>query len=435
MHLVMRRFHSGERVPILLDAQGLPYFWPTLWETVRLRNAGLACNSIKNKLNELRTLYRWEQHHGRDLEAEFWSGRLLSVADVDSIRDFAALKRCRSSAVRIMSDSAARFPEAGLAPITNRPRVSKQVLYNRLTTIADYVEFLAQTLTAHRADRELVAAVNHMAKRIRRRRPRGMRSRYNEDADQLCPSPTVMDEFVAAAREGHPENPFRSGSIQRRNELICRVLFETGIRLGELLSLRLDNIQTGDKPTISVRRTHDDTYDPRPYQPVAKTKERTIGISDELGAKIHRYCLEDRARTPGAKQHPYLLLTHRKGKTCGQPLSASAVSNKVFGALRRVRQEFSDIHPHSFRHHFNYRFSKAVDERNRRARSGQDCTIEPVPEGREAGMRAHSMGHRSLKSAEGYNLRHAREATDGIVLDMQQRQWDQVRQARVRKDA
>ena len=314
MHLVMRRFHSGERVPMLLDAQGLPYFWPTLWETVRLRNAGLACNSIKNKLNELRTLHRWEQHHGRDLEAEFWSGRLLSVADVDSIRDFAASEalpvQCSADCERQCSPDS---PEAGLAPITNRPRVSKQVLYNRLTTIADYVEFLAQTLTAHRADPELVAAGDLMAKRIRRRRPRGTRSRYNEDADQLCPPPTLMDEFVAVASEGHPENPFRSGSIQRRNELICGVLFETGIRLGELLSLRLDNIQTGDKPTISVRRTHDDTYDPRPYQPVAKTKERTIGISDELGAKIHRYCLEDRARTPGAKRHPYLLVTHRKG--------------------------------------------------------------------------------------------------------------------------
>lgn len=435
MHLVMRRFHSGERVPMLLDAQGLPFFWPTLWETVRLRNAGLACNSIKNKLNELRTLHCWEQHHDRDLEAEFWSGRLLSVADVDSICDFAAQKRNRSSAVRTVSDSAARFPEAGLAPIPNCARVSKQVLYNRLTTIADYVEFLGQTLTAHRADRELTAAVDHMARRIRRRRPRGTHSRHNDDADRLCPPLTVMEEFMAAAREGHPENPFRSGSIRRRNELICRVLFETGIRLGELLSLRLDNIQTGDKPTVTVRRTHDDTCDPRPYQPVAKTKERTIGISDELGAMIHRYCLEDRARTPGTKRHPYLLVTHRKGQTCGQPLSASAVNNKVFGALRRVHQEFSDIHPHSFRHHFNYRFSQAIDERNRRARGGQDSTIQPVSEGREAEMRAHSMGHRSLNSAEGYNLRHVREATDGIVLDMQQRQWDRVRQAKEHEDA
>ena len=309
--------------------------------------------------------------------------------------------------------------------------------YNRLTTIADYVEFLAQTVTAHRADRELAAAISRMASRLRRHRPRGADSGsgHSDDPDRQCPPSVLVHEFVEVASESHPENPFRNGSFQRRNELICRLLFETGIRLGELLSLRLDNIQTGTEPTVTVRRTHDDADDPRPYQPVAKTKERTIPISDDLAAKIHRYCLEDRARIQGAKRHPYLLVAHRKGQTYGQPLSASSVSNKVFGAMRRVRREFSGIQPHSFRHHFNYVLSRAVDERNRKARSGDDPTIEPVSEGREARMRAHVNGHRSLKSAEAYNRRHVREAADRAVLDIQQRESHRARQAGARDDA
>ena len=435
MHLVMRRFLSGERVPMLLDEHRVPLCWPTLWATVRLRNGALACNSIKNKLNELKTLLRWEQHHARDLEAEFRDGRLLSVADVVSIRDFAAQKLGQSDAARGAGDTAARFPEGSLAPGTSRARVSKQVHYNLLTTIANYVEFVAQTVTAPRADRELAAAVDQMAKRLRRHRPRGLGSGHSDDPDRRCPPSALVHEFVAVASENHPENPFRSGSIQRRNELICRLLLETGIRLGELLSLRLDNIQTGHKPTITVRRTQDDTHDPRPYQPVAKTMERTLDISEELGGKVHRYCMEDRARTPGANRHPYLLVTHRRGRTRGQPLSASSVSNKVFGAMRRVREEFSEIHPHSFRHHFNYVFSRAVDEHNRKARSGGDPTIEPVSEGREARMRAHVNGHRSLKSAEPYNQRHVREAADRAVLDIQQREWHRAKQARARDDA
>ena len=71
MHLMMRRFHSGDRVPMLLDEKGVPLCWPTLFTTVRLRNAGLAFNSIKNKLSELKARLRWEQFHGRDLEMEF----------------------------------------------------------------------------------------------------------------------------------------------------------------------------------------------------------------------------------------------------------------------------------------------------------------------------------------------------------------------------
>ena len=212
MHLVMRRFHSGERVPMLLDEKGVPLCWPTLFATVRLRNAGLAFNSIKNKL---KALLRWEQFHGRDLETEFRDRRLLSVAGVASIRDFAAKKLGRVlgrvNATRGSSDRAGRFPEASLAPVANRARVSKQVHYNRLTTIADYVEFLAQTVTAHRCDRDLAAAIDRMAKTLRQHRPHGMGSDHNDDPHRMSPPSALMDAFVQVGWEGHPET--RSGAV------------------------------------------------------------------------------------------------------------------------------------------------------------------------------------------------------------------------------
>ena len=413
---------------MLLDTQGVPLTWPTLFATVRLRNAGLAANSIKNKLNELKPLLRWEQFHGRDLETEFRDGRLLSVADVVSIRDFALKKLGGVDSTRVGSDSLARFPEAYLAPRNSREPVSKQVHYNRLTTIADFVEFLAQTVTVHRSDRNLAAEVDRMAKRLRQHRPRGMRSSQG-DPEQLCPPSALVEDFIRVGSEGHPENPFRRGSIQRRNELMFRLLLETGIRLGEMLSLRLDSIQTGEKPTISVRRTHDDRHDSRAYQPVAKTKERTIGISEQLGVDIHRYCMEDRARTPGANRHPYLFVTHRKGRTCGQPLSTSTVANRVFGSMQRVRLEFSSIHPHSFRHYANYRLSKAVEKFNLKARRRGDSAFEPISAGRELRIRAHLNGHRSLKSGEIYNKRHVREASGKIVHEMQDNLMERAKQS------
>ena len=434
MRLVMRQHDSGERSAFLLDEHGIPLYWPTLYTTVRLRNAGLAVNSIKNALNELRSLLRWEQLQGRDLESEFREGRLLSLADVISIRDFAAKKLDRGKATRSSSDRVLRFLEAGLAPVTGPAKVSKAVEYNRLTTIAAYVEFVAQTVTARRGDRDLGAAVDRMATRLRRHRPRGTRSKQNDDPHRMSPPAAVVDDFIAVGSEGHPENPFRNARIQRRNELIFRLLCETGIRLGELLSLRLDNIETGNEPTITVQRTHDDKHDPRAYQPVSKTKERTLPITDDLAMKLYDYSMNDRATTPGANRHPYLFVTHRKGKTCGQPLSVSSVSNKVFASMRGVRREFAIIHAHSFRHYKNYVFSKAVDAHNRKARSGEDPTIEPISDGRELRMRAHLNGHRSLKSGKQYNQRHVRETTDGAVLDTQQRQWDRGTQSRTDDD-
>ena len=434
MRLVMRQHDSGERSAFLLDEHGIPLYWPTLYTTVRLRNAGLAVNSIKNQLNELRSLLRWEQLQGRDLESEFREGKLLSVADVVSIRGFAAKRLDRGKATRSSSDRVLRFLEAGLAPVTNPARVSKAVEYNRLTTIAAYVEFVAQTVTARRGDRELAAAVDRMARTVRGHRPRDTRSKQNDDPDRMSPPAVVVNDFIAVGSEGHPENPFRNARIQRRNELLFRLLCETGIRLGELLSLRLDNIETGDEPTITVRRTHDDKHDPRAYQPVSKTKERTLPITDALARKLFDYSMNDRATTPGAVRHPYLFVTHRKGTTCGQPLSVSSVSNKIFASMRSVRPEFAIIHAHSFRHYRNYVFSKAVDEHNRKADSEEDRTIKRISVGRELRMRAHMNGHRSLKSGEKYNQRHVRETTDGAVLDTQQRQWDRSTQSRTDDD-
>jgi hypothetical protein len=82
---------GGERVPMLHDEQGLPLFYPTLFATSQLRNAGAAVNTIRNKLADIVVLLRWEQQQGRDLTSEFAHGDFLSIADVVSLRDFAKL--------------------------------------------------------------------------------------------------------------------------------------------------------------------------------------------------------------------------------------------------------------------------------------------------------------------------------------------------------
>lgn len=82
---------SGERVPMLQDELGLPLFYPTLFATSQLRNAGVAVNTIRNKLADLIVLLRWEATSRRDLVSEFQGGRFLTIADVVSLRDFAKL--------------------------------------------------------------------------------------------------------------------------------------------------------------------------------------------------------------------------------------------------------------------------------------------------------------------------------------------------------
>ncbi|WP_179948181.1 hypothetical protein [Luteimonas chenhongjianii] len=95
---------GGERVPLLHDASGVPLFYPTLFATTQLRNAGAAVNTIRNKWTDIVVLMRWAHSQGRDLVEEFTIGRWLTLADIVSLRDFAKLPSdderalCESSA-------------------------------------------------------------------------------------------------------------------------------------------------------------------------------------------------------------------------------------------------------------------------------------------------------------------------------------------------
>src|SRR5690242_21413125 len=110
---------EGERVPMLHDERGLPLFYPTLFATAQLRNAGAAVNTIRNKLADLVVLLRWEQLHGRDLISEFRRARFLTLADLVSLRDFAKvdMRDLKSAALNTKkpTGSVANFLEARVA--------------------------------------------------------------------------------------------------------------------------------------------------------------------------------------------------------------------------------------------------------------------------------------------------------------------------------
>jgi hypothetical protein len=87
--IAIRVLASGERALFLLDGQGCPLFYPTLFTTSQLRNAGAPANTIKNKLAHVAVLLRWQDDRKRDLVDDFRCGRFLTVADVASLRDLA----------------------------------------------------------------------------------------------------------------------------------------------------------------------------------------------------------------------------------------------------------------------------------------------------------------------------------------------------------
>lgn len=422
--LTTKRFSDGERVPMLLDASGLPLFYPTLYATAQLRNAGLAVNTIKNRLEDLKVLFRWELAFSRDLLSEFKQSQFLELSDIVSLRDFAKLDMrelqepatASSKTTRQCTDHLA----AHVAPVASRPTVRRQQHYNRLSTIAEYLEFVASVITQHKGSPKDVAAIDRMATAIRRHRPRGLSNKFNDDPHDKSPPSELINRFMAVTAMDHPENPFRDESTRYRNAILFGLLRYTGMRRGELLSLRISDFDFGNEPLVWIRRTQDDQHDNRRYQPVAKTKERPLPLPQFLADQIQDYVTTVRAKITPARKHPYLLVAHRKGKSQGQPLSQSALGSQIMARMRTVDPEFALIYPHSFRHHFNYELSVRIDKQNKRAKEHPgDSANKPVTEAQELDMRAFLNGHRSIASGATYNKRHIREEADHAARGVQ----------------
>lgn len=407
---------EGERVPMLHDEQGVPLFYPTLFATSQLRNAGAAVNTIRNKLADLVVLMRWERCQGRDLIAEFRTGRFLTVADVDSLRDFAKLDMRHWQADEGGSshqlDGVIDFIEAKVGRKQAQPTIGGQQHFNRLSTFAEYLEFAASVVTQHQSSPSVAQEIARMAKTIRKHRPKGLAKHLDEDHDFRSPPTELVDRFMAVGAEGNPQNPFRNSGVQLRNAIIFSLARLTGMRRGELLSLRIDQFDLGYEPHVWVRRNHDDPHDSRCHQPVAKTKERPLPLSDFLADQINRYIFQVRAKIGPARRHPYIFVSHHKTGGWGAPLSISAL-NQMYKRMHQVDADFDVIHTHAFRHHFNYELSLSIDAHNAEARMArQGSPSSAISEARELDVRAFLNGHRSKASGATYNRRHVREASD-----------------------
>lgn len=105
-----------------------------------------------------------------------------------------------------------------------------------------------------------------------------------------------------------------------------------GLRAGELLNLKVNDLNPRDY-TLSIFRRHDCIEDRRLNQPLVKTGEREIPLSDELALEILDYINNYRNKYTKKKKHDFLFVTHSSCKTVGEPLSVSAYE-KIISTIK-----------------------------------------------------------------------------------------------------
>ena len=380
---------------------GLPAFWPTLFVTTQVRNKGQSVAAMEVALGAINVLLSFTEKRGIDLEERVLKREYLREHELDALRDWTQ-----------------RVQGEGRGETKAKTTVGAAHAYNRLNQIAKYLQWFARALLANRRNAADDDAIKALINGLLSRRPKQPGEDYLLDR---ALSDETYERLMEVVEPTHPSNPFADERTAERNALAVHLLTKLGLRRGELLGIKVGDIQWADR-TITIHRRPDDPHDPRTHQPRTKTLARKLNLSDHLIERVHRYVKGARRKTKRANTHEFLLVAHRRDSNEGQPLSISGL-NKVFEVLRGCDPLLEPIHAHALRHYWNWQFSDEMDEQIDKKDSDEG---KGKVKAEEEDVRNYQMGWMpGSKMGQRYNLRHivkkAHEASRTLQRDISRR--------------
>ena len=134
------------------------------------------------------------------------------------------------------------------------------------------------------------------------------------------------------------ENQFHSISFRPK------LLRHHGLRRGEALKLKVEDVDTVGDPEIRIRRRPNDPDDSRAPAPRVKGMESEVPLSRTVAHGIKAYMTDFRLSGHRRKGTTYLLTTRR-----GTPLSTS-YTTRIFRILKKRHPILDGVTPHALRH-------------------------------------------------------------------------------------
>ncbi|EOP5937903.1 tyrosine-type recombinase/integrase [Escherichia coli] len=343
---------SGERGCLILDKKSnLPTYYQNLFLTTDIRNRGATASTMEIVATNLLIFSNFLDGRGIDIIERVELKKYLSVAEIDDLVRYAKQRFNRQKIINIKS--------------TNYRFIAKRTFSYRIHVFSRYLKWLCGLVHSSKGIHAKYE-VDVFIESIRAHIPRNSSLNMNEISEKSLNEEEIKVLF-RLLEIGGIENPFHK-EVQVRNRLIFTLLLNLGLRAGELLNLKIDDFDLRDN-TLSVVRRHDSKEDGRSYQPLVKTGERVIPLSDELAREIFDYISNSREKMTKRKKHNFLFVAHCTGKNAGEPLSISAYE-KVISTLKRASPELYNLSGHRLRHSWNYMYSKGIEgaelEYNRR---------------------------------------------------------------------
>lgn len=159
-----------------MGSDDMPHFHITLWTTTKLRSNGKQFNTISNKLEHVKWFLQWQVENQRNLYSEFQQGKFLDTDDIQSIKSHLAID-IRQLKVSTSRKNSSRNKVINLAEhptlVDVIPSVGRNHHYNRMTSVIEYLDFLANLAVKEQASSILYAKIKKMTKQFRTARPKG----------------------------------------------------------------------------------------------------------------------------------------------------------------------------------------------------------------------------------------------------------------------
>lgn len=345
----------GERWGMLLDGQGMPVFYPTLFNTCKLRNAGKSTSTQEQYLTSIKGLLEYCDDNRIDLVQRIASKKFLTTGELDGLSDACRIRKRGVKQSRVVSLKKGYTP-----PVA---KVNDATHYIYLRRIAEYVKWLCEkVLGSDRYSDETNRAVEALVESIKAR-TRTSASRNGDDDDTVRGMTDAQEiQLFEILRPGSNLNPWDDLGVQIRNYLVAKLLDLTGARGGEILNVRTTDIDW-EVGTLKIVRRSDSKQDSRRRQPRAKTNQRAIPLTPGTLEEIRTYIVGVRKHIPNAAAHRYLFVAHKSGPTQGKELSLSSLQ-AMFAAIRSVAPEL-DISAHDLRHRWNWRYSEVMEHQQK----------------------------------------------------------------------
>jgi integrase len=400
---------SGERLPMLCRrSTGIPLFEPTVYAITELRAQNRASSTIQQALRAVMVLCLVLDRLEIDLNLRLSEGRLLELGDIDEL-----VRWCRLPLEAFTEDS--ERPRHGSrvvslektrmkAPMQGPAEIDPNTVAIRIHYIRNYLKWRADghmlKLGRNRTDPSL-SNLKINSEIVLRSLDERIPPVFGRNEVELRQGMSESDlaTLIDVIPPDSPENPWKGDHAKERNALIVWWFLTLGIRRGELLGVRVPDVDFQTNEVLIARRA-DDPDDPRANEPNTKTRDRLLSLEEDLAVLTRRYVTGARSRIEGARRHDYLFVANGTGA----PLSLSGL-NKIFVELRRKCPSLpEDLYPHIFRHTWNDRFSDLMDTRK-------------VSEETEKKMRAKLMGWSETSgTAAMYTRRHtARKAKEASL--------------------